>query len=233
MIGPWLAFLLHIHQPELREVPLTQPIVAFAVNVVWGTQHLPKMLEALRQGNARATFFLGGRWAEAHPDVAKAIAVAGMEIGSHGDAHRHVGSLGVVANEGEIQRAEERIARATGVRPKLYAPAYGELSPAVFTAAERRKVRVVMWSIDTIDWRPSHSPDIIRSRVLERLRPGAIVLMHPTDRTAAALPGLLADLRSRGYRVVAVSDLLRARRAAAGPSRPSGEVRRHGQVQIG
>lgn len=228
-----LAFLLHVHQPELREVPLTRPMVAFAVNVVWGTEHLPKMLAALRQEGARATFFLGGRWAEAHPDVARGISAAGMEIGSHGDAHRHVGSLGVPANEEEIQKAEERIARATGVRPRLYAPAYGELSPAVFTAAERRKVRVVMWSIDTIDWRPSHTPGIIRARVLARLRPGAIVLMHPTDRTAEALPGLLADLRSRGYRVVAVSDLLRARRAEAGPARPSGEVRRHEQVQIG
>lgn len=233
MIGPLLAAMLHLHQPELRQVPIREPRVALTVNVVWGTEHLPAMLQALKANGARATFFLGGRWAEAHPEVAKAIRDAGMEIGSHGDAHRHVGSLGIPANEEEISRAEERILRATGVRPKLYAPAYGELSPAVFAAADNRKVRVVMWSIDTIDWRPSHTPGIIQSRVLTRLEPGAIVLMHPTDRTAAALPGLLKELHARGYSSVSVSDLLRIQKREAGPSKMSGEMRGHEQVRTG
>lgn len=232
MIGPLLAMMLQLHQPELRQVPVTKPLVAVTVNVVWGTEHLPAMLQALQQNGAKATFFLGGRWADAHPDVARQIRDAGMEIGSHGDAHRHVGSLGVAANVEEITRADARIHAATGVHPKLYAPAYGELSPAVFAAAEQQKVRVVMWSIDTIDWRKSHTPDIIQSRVLKRLQPGAIVLMHPTDRTAAALPGLLRQLRQRGYKVVTVSCLLRAQ-SAAGLSQVSGELRAHELWHIG
>lgn len=233
MIAPFLALMLHVHQPELRQVPVREPLVALTVNVVWGTEHLPAMLDALKANRAHATFFLGGRWAQAHPDVARAIRDAGMEIASHGDAHRHVGSLGVEANEQEIALAETRIKEATGIRPKLYAPAYGELSPAVFAAAERRGVRVVMWSIDTIDWRKSHTPVIIQSRVLTRLQPGAIVLMHPTDRTAMALPGLLKELTRRGYRAVTVSQLLRAKPGSAGQTRASGEMPRHEQAHIG
>jgi peptidoglycan/xylan/chitin deacetylase (PgdA/CDA1 family) len=218
-----LALIAHLwlaaaHLPELREVPTKRPLIALTVNVVWGSEHLPAMVKALRGEGARATFFLGGNWAAQHPELARMLRGEGMEIGSHGDAHRHVGSLDVEANVREISLADEKIAHAAGVHPTLYAPAYGELSPAVYEAARREGVRVVMWSIDTIDWRTWHTPEIITSRVLGRLRPGAIVLMHPTDRTAAALPALLRELRSRGYRVVGVGELLReaGRGAAAG-----------------
>ncbi len=220
-----LAMLAHLwlqaatHLPELRQVPTTRPVIALAVNVVWGSQYLPPIVAALKAQGARATFFLGGQWAEKHPDLARMLRQAGMEIGSHGDAHRHVGSLAVEANVREIALADEKIARATGVHPTLYAPAYGELSPAVHEAARREGMRLVMWSIDTIDWRTWHTPEIIKGRVLSRLSPGAIVLMHPTDRTAAALPGLLKELKARGYRVVGVEELVRT----AGRAAPAGE----------
>jgi peptidoglycan/xylan/chitin deacetylase (PgdA/CDA1 family) len=213
----WLAAAAHL--PELRDVPTSRPVIALAVNVVWGGEYLPPIVAALKAQGARATFFLGGAWAEKHPDLARMLRREGMEIGSHGDAHRHVGSLGVEANVREIALADEKIARATGVHPTLYAPAYGELSPAVYEAARREGVRIVMWSIDTIDWRTWHTPEIITGRVLSRLRPGAIVLMHPTDRTAAALPGLLRVLHTKGYRVVGVQELVRS----AGHDGPAGE----------
>ena len=210
-----LALLLHLlvaplsYPPELRSVPTTKQVVAIAVNVVWGTEYVPPIVQALKTKGDKATFFLGGTWAEGNPALARQIRQSGMEIGSHGDRHRHVGSLGVAENELEISRAAERIQAATGVKPTLYGPAYGELSPAVHIAAQRQVVRVVMWLIDTIDCRKSHTPDVIQGRVLRRLAPGAIILMHPTDRTAAALPGLLAELHRRGYRVVGVQELLR------------------------
>ncbi len=209
-----LALVLHLltapvaYPPELRSVPTTKKVVSIAVNVVWGTEFVPPIVQALKSQGDKATFFLGGTWAERNPAQARQIHDAGMEIGSHGDRHRHVGSLGVAENEQEITRASERIKAATGVAPTLYAPAYGELSQAVHLAAQRQGVRVVMWSIDTIDWRKSHTPDVIAQRVLSRLQPGAIVLMHPTDRTATALPGLLKELHRRGYRVVGVQELL-------------------------
>ncbi len=219
-----LALLAHLwlqaaHLPELRQVPTTRPVIALTVNVVWGSEYVQPIVAALKAQGAHATFFLGGQWAEKHPDLARVLRQEGMEIGSHGDAHRHVGSLGVADNVREIAVADEKIAQATGVHPTLYAPAYGELSPAVFEAANQKGVRVVMWSIDTIDWRTWHTPDIIKSRVLARLKPGAIVLMHPTDRTAAALPGLLKELKARGYQVVGVQELLKT----AGRQAPAGE----------
>lgn len=198
--------------PERREV-------ALACNVVWGTPYVAPMLEVLRRHGAKITFFLGGEWAASHPDLARRMVADGMELGNHGYGHRHLLGLSLAANEEEIRRAEQAILHATGVRTTLYAPAYGEWSPVVQQAADRLGYRVVMWTIDTVDWRPRHTPEVIVHRVLSRLVPGAIILIHPTDRTLAALPRLLAEIRARGYRVVPVGALL------AGASRhrsPSG-----------
>lgn len=195
--------------------PANVKAVAFACNVVWGTEHVLPIAKAFQAAGAKATFFLGGQWAAHHPAEAKELAAMGMEIASHGDAHRHVASLSLEGNLAEIDRANQSIESATGVKPRLYAPAYGEVNETVRRAAQMRGMPLVMWSIDTIDWRTWHTPDIIRSRVLSRLAPGAIVLTHPTDRTLAALPGLLSAIRAQGYRVETVSDLLRGGAAPA------------------
>lgn len=183
--------------------------MAFACNVVWGTEYVLPIARAFASEHSRATFFLGGQWASAHPAEAKALRAMGMEIASHGYAHRHVASLSVDENLVEIDRANAAIRAATGVTPRLYAPAYGEMGQAVREAAALRHMPIVLWSIDTIDWRTWHTPAVIRERVLTRARPGAIVLIHPTDRTLAALPGVIASLRAQGYRLTTVSDLLR------------------------
>jgi peptidoglycan/xylan/chitin deacetylase (PgdA/CDA1 family) len=182
--------------------------MAFACNVVWGTPYVLPIARAFRQADSRATFFLGGAWAAAHPAEARALRRMGMEIASHGYGHRHVASLSLEDNLREIDRANVAIWSATGVMPHLYAPAYGELSAAVRRAAALRTMPVVLWSVDTIDWRTWHTPAIIRERVLRRAEPGSIVLIHPTDRTLAALPGLIRALRRGGYRLTTVSALL-------------------------
>lgn len=191
--------------------PSDAKAVAFGCNVVWGTEYVRPLEEIFLRHRAHATFFLGGKWAESEPALARELARAGMELGNHGYAHRHVSALDELENRREIQLAHEAIWKASGVHPTLYAPAYGEVSSAVLRAARLEGYRTVLWTIDTVDWRPSHSKAVITQRVLSRLAPGAIILIHPTDRTVAALPGLLDALGSQGYRVVSVSDLLAGR----------------------
>lgn len=193
--------------------PATAKVVAFACNVVWGEPYVLPIAEVFQRAHVRATFFLGGRFAERHPEIVRRLAALGMELANHGYAHRHVAELSLGANEAEIEKAQLAIERAGGRPAKLYAPAFGELNQTVEEAARHLGYRVVMWTIDTVDWRPWHTPAIIRARVLEKLTPGAIILIHPTDRTLEALPTILDDLRAKGYRAVSVGELL----AAAAP----------------
>lgn len=196
--------------PAVYRVATTTPAVAFAVNVVWGTEYVPRLLAVLQQAHARATFFLGGAWAAAHPDLVRRLVAAGMEVGNHGYAHRHHSLLSFDANVEEITRASRAIELAGAPRPTLFAPPYGEYNRTVLEAAAALHLTTIMWTIDTIDWRPSSTSDLITNRVLSRAAPGAIVLMHPTERTVEALPRMLAGLTSKGLRVVTVGTLLKA-----------------------
>lgn len=182
--------------------------IALTVNVFWGEECLSQMLDILERGGVKATFFIGGQWAEQFPVLTRTIHQKGHEIGSHGYAHPHPDQLSVSGNLQDIRRAEEVLVKITGERPKLFAPPYGEHGPSVLQAAREAGYRTILWSVDTVDWqRPE--PQVISNRVLEKAHNGAIVLMHPTAPTVEALPVIIKELKSRGYRLVTVSQLLR------------------------
>ena len=204
---------LHAQSPNSYKGPVYRVItshkaMALTINVVWGTGYVPSILQTLVAHHVKATFMLGGAWASAHPDLVRQMQKAGMELGNHGYAHRHVSALSLQANLDEIERTNTAVAGITGTLPKVFAPPYGEFNSTVLKAAESAKMPLIMWTIDTIDWRPSSSPALIESRVLKRVQPGAIVLMHPTERTRQALPAMVTALSDQGYHLVTVSDLL-------------------------
>lgn len=204
-----------VGKPVYRVVT-SHRVLALTINVVWGTEFVPPLLRTLEREHVKATFMLGGAWAARHPALVRALYRAGMELGNHGYAHRHVSLLSLSANLREIERTNEAIAAVTGSLPRLFAPPFGEVNATVLKAADEAGMPLIMWTIDTIDWRPSSSPGVIADRVLRRAVPGAIVLMHPTDRTVEALPVIVRDLKAQGYRLETVSDLLRL-------GRPEGE----------
>lgn len=181
--------------------------VALTVNVFWGEEYIPQMLDILRQNDIKATFFLGGTWVKKYPDLAARIAREDHEIGSHGYSHPHPDQLSKSANLKEIQKAEDLIYRATGVRPRLFAPPYGERGPSVLEAADDAAYTTILWSVDTVDWQLP-PPEVIVQRVAGRVHNGAIILMHPTAPTVRALPAIIERLKKEGYRPVTVSKLL-------------------------
>ncbi|MCL6477024.1 MAG: polysaccharide deacetylase family protein [Peptococcaceae bacterium] len=194
------------NQPIYQGSPRFKEI-AFTVNVFWGEEYIPQMLDILRQNNVKATFFLGGTWVKKYPELASRIAGEGHEIGSHGYSHPHPDRLSKSENLREMQKAEDIIYRATGVRPRLFAPPYGERGPSVLEAADDASYTTILWSIDTLDWQLP-PPDVVVQRVTSRAHNGAIVLMHPTAPTVKALPEIIQKLKKEGYQLVTVSKLL-------------------------
>lgn len=181
--------------------------IALTVNVFWGEEYLPAMLETMSRHKVRATFFIGGAWAEKFPELVLKIQEAGHEIGSHGYAHPHPDRIGKEGNLRDINKAGEILYRITGHTPQLYAPPYGERGPEVLEAARECGYTTILWSVDTIDWqRPG--ADVITQRVMKRAAGGAIILMHPTAPTGEALPHIITGLQKKGYQLVTVSELL-------------------------
>lgn len=188
--------------PRRREVTLL-------VNVAWGNEHLPPMLDILTEHGVKTTFFLVGTWAQRYPELAQAIAAAGHEIANHGyeAGQRGPGHLGRDALTDHIVRAAQAIHEATGAVTTFFSPHRGEISPHMAAVSQAAGHQLIRWSLDTVDWQDP-PPDVIISRVLDKLHGGALVLMHPRAVTVAALPRLLQGLAERGYRVVPLSTLL-------------------------
>lgn len=199
------------HPPiPVYRVQTRQRVMALTINVVWGTEHVPALIEELKKAGVPATFMVGGAWAQAHPDLVRTMRRDGDQIGNHGYNHGHPNQLSYAENVTDIERTNQIVQKIVGFSPRVYAPPYGEFNSMVLRAAHSLHMTLVMWTIDTIDWRPSSSITYMVSKVLAKASPGSLVLMHPTDRTALALPKIIAGLKHQGYHLVTVTHLLKS-----------------------
>jgi peptidoglycan/xylan/chitin deacetylase (PgdA/CDA1 family) len=177
----------------------------------------PAVLDALARHGARATFFAIGRSLDAHPQLARRVLAEGHELANHSWHHARWQSFaGVREQIEEIERGERAIAHIAGDgRTPLYRAPFGIKSPPFVLAAQAKQLTMVAWSLHSRDTRV-RDPEAIAARVLRRIRPGDIVLMHDghdlpgrhRSAAAAALPRVLAGLRAKELECVTVSELL-------------------------
>jgi peptidoglycan/xylan/chitin deacetylase (PgdA/CDA1 family) len=170
---------------------------------------VPAILASLRAARVRATFFVTGRWAAAHPLLLRRIVAGGHALGNHSDTHADLTRLPDTRIARELQGAEARVWHACGrsTRP-LFRPPFGAWDTRVRRIAAALGYHLVLWSVDAHDSVKEHvRPADIEDQVMMRARPGGIVLLHGgSPATAVALPRLLRALRGAGYRLVRVSE---------------------------
>jgi peptidoglycan-N-acetylglucosamine deacetylase len=200
----------------IEQIKTTEKVIALTINVDWGEEYLPGILEALERKQSKATFFVTGRWAKKNPELLKEIANRGHEIGNHGYSHPHPDRISIAANEEELAKTEKIVQGLTGIKMVFYAPPYGERGTPGLRAAQNLGYRTILWTLDTVDWRPESTPEIIAKRILnpsvrfgiKPTKEGAIVLMHPKENTLKALPNILEQLTREGFRFVTLTDLI-------------------------
>jgi peptidoglycan-N-acetylglucosamine deacetylase len=197
-VSLWILPSLAAHSARAAPIALTFDLGGDAAPV-------PAILAALRAARVRATFFVTGRWAAAHPLLLRRIVAGGHALGNHSDTHADLTRLPDTRIAGELQRAEARVWHACGrsTRP-LFRPPFGACNARVRRVATALGYRIVRWSVDGRDSvKERVTPADIEDRVMMRARPGGIVLLHGgSPATAVALPRLLRDLRGAGYRLV-------------------------------
>jgi probable sporulation protein (polysaccharide deacetylase family) len=182
--------------------------VALTFNVAWGEEFLPDILRILKEEKIKATFFFVGTWAKTFPELVREIAGEGHEIANHGFYHSH--PLQLKREElkrliSENAKLLESITGKTGV--KFFAPPYGEVNPEITSAAGELGYRTILWSADSIDWK-NPTPDLLLQRVLTKIAPGGIILMHPTQASRKALRPLIRALRKQELEPGTVSGVL-------------------------
>lgn len=185
-------------------------VVAVTFDHSWGNKFTPSILDTLKQNQLKVTFFIMGPWAANYPEVVKRIVADGHEIASHGYRHENYGEKTAEWIKEDLTKSAAQIKEASGVTPKLFRPPNGHYSPQSLKLTSELGYKTILWNIDSIDWM-NPGRDVIIDRIMKRLQPGAIVLLHASDtpqQTAEALPILLAKIKAEGYKVVTVSELL-------------------------
>jgi len=177
-------------------------------------QHTAQVLDILARERVTATFFLIGRRAVEAPEITRMIAREGHELGNHTWSHRSLWLCGPKETEREIIRGHDAIAEVAGCAPRFFRAPWGMTNLAVFPVIRRLATPCVFWSVQPEGQR-AVEPECQVQRIRERIKPGAIVDLHDADgvpgagaRTARMLSDLIASLRSAGYRLAGLSDLL-------------------------
>jgi len=205
--------------PTISHGPRNRPRVALTFDDGPDPEVTPSILDTLEAANARATFFVIGRHLEKHRDIAARALREGHELGNHSWMHSYLQNFyRTDQQQSDVERSTRLIQELSGSNAEpLYRPPIGLKSPPLARVAHARRLKVVAWSLHSRDTL-SRDPGATAERVLSRIAPDDIVLMHDGHErddkhrriAAAALPLILRGLRERGLTSVPVSELLRA-----------------------
>lgn len=178
-----------------------------------GADSILAMLERL---GVRATFFVNGRDLDANPGIAERFVAAGHELGNHTWSHRMMMLRSPAFIRREVKDTDARIRQAGQPGAIHFRAPYGKKLVGLPWYLSRTNRVHVTWDVE-----PESFPEVdghagrIAEHVLERARPGSIILLHVMYRSRAesrrAVPAIVDGLRARGYRFVTVSELMAMR----------------------
>ena len=196
-----------------RELPIycvqrDGKFASMTFDAAWGNEDTQQLIDILGRYGVKATFFVVGEWVDKYPESVKALHDAGHEVMNHSDVHPHMSKMSARDIVAEVNAANEKIEAVTGVRPTLFRCPYGEYDDNVVGTINGMGMQVIQWNVDSLDWKDLDA-NAIYDRVTSRMEPGSIVLFHNAAKhTPEALPSILENLLSEGYRLVPVSELL-------------------------
>jgi peptidoglycan/xylan/chitin deacetylase (PgdA/CDA1 family) len=172
----------------------------------------PRILDLLDEAGVRATFFVIGRKAEEHPEIVRAISERGHAIGIHSYAHERLFSFrSPWYVRRDLERALGLVESIVGVRPRLFRAPIGHISPAMARVVRQLGLVTIGWSVRGVDGWSGAKPDRVASKIIRRLRAGAIILLHDAAErgdfipaSVDALPAILDYARRRDVELVRV-----------------------------
>lgn len=169
----------------------------------------PKLLDYLKERGIKATFFVIGKNAAAHPEIIKRMVDEGHEVGNHSWSHPALNKLSAAGVSSELDKTSEAVASACGAKPHVMRPPYGATNAALNRKFDEEfGMKAILWDVDPLDWKYRNSARVT-SQILENAKPGSIILSHDIHATTvAAMPATLDGLLQKGFTFVTVSELI-------------------------
>ena len=198
---------------SLKRVPIysvetAEPMVAISFDAAWGADKTERIMEILKEHDVDATFFLVGFWVDKYKEMVKKISDNGFEIGTHTNTHPDLTKFDAERIKLELSTSCKAIEEITGKPVELFRAPYGAYNDTVLDEAEKLKLKTIQWDVDSLDWKGLSAKDI-SMRVISGVKNGSIVLFHNnSDNILDALVIILETLKSKGYKIVSVGDLV-------------------------
>ncbi|UKY51351.1 polysaccharide deacetylase family protein [Streptomyces inhibens] len=189
------------------------------------SENTNRLLDILKKEKAHATFFmLGKNHIEKRPAEVRRIDAEGHELANHTWSHQILTEIKPEEAKRELSRVQDAVRKITGKTPTLMRPPQGRTDGEVSQISKDLGLAQVLWSVTAKDYETNDSA-LITKRVLEQTQRDGIILLHDIYKgTVPAVPGILKELKKRGYTVVTVSQLLSPAKPEPGmayrPERP-------------
>lgn len=190
--------------PQIKEMALT-------FDDGYSIEKIRAIVEKLDAHDVKGTFFFVGSFIAANKEIVRELEAGGHMVVSHSFSHPKFTKLEDQAIVGEIENTKIVYTAATGKTILPYMrPPYGAYDDRVLKVlGENHDLYVIMWSIDTFDWKKIPAEEITK-RVLDNAANGAIVLMHTTQHvhTDEALDAMIVGLKEQGYSLVRIDEMI-------------------------
>ncbi|MFF8653796.1 polysaccharide deacetylase family protein [Streptomyces huasconensis] len=181
------------------------------------SENTPRLLKILKQEKVPATFFtLGKNHIEKYPELVKRMDAEGHEVASHTWSHKILTKIDLDEAREELERPNKAIEKLIGKKPTLMRPPQGRTNEDVNKLSKELGLSEILWTVTAKDYTTNDS-ELIQQRVIDQTKRDGIILLHDIyDGTVPAVPGVITELKKRGYVFVTVSQLLAPGKAEPG-----------------
>lgn len=185
-------------------VPTEEKVLYLTFDAGFENGNTEQILDALKKHGVSATFFLVGNYFETQPELVKRMVEEGHTVGNHTYSHPDMSAIADKASfQGELEKNAALYREIVGRdMPKLYRPPQGKFCESNLKMAQGLGYHTVFWSLAYVDWYENNQPtkEEAFGKLLPRIHPGAVVLLHSTSKTnAEILDELLTKWEEMGY----------------------------------
>ena len=181
-----------------------EKVVYLTFDAGYENGNVERVLDTLKAAEVPGAFFILGNLPESEPELVRRMAAEGHLVCNHTFTHKDMTGKNVSLLEGELGRLESACRNLCGVEvAKFFRPPEGRFDRGMLTEAQRLGYKTVFWSFAYADWDNKKQPEpaTAKQKILDNIHNGAVILLHPTSSTNAAILGeVIAVLKAEGYR---------------------------------
>ena len=181
-----------------------QKIVYFTFDQGYEAGYTPKILDVLKENNVKATFFITGHYLNSQTDLVKRMVDEGHIVGNHTVNHYSMPEISDEKIKTELLDLHAAVYEKTGYEMKYMRPPKGEFSERTLQLTANLEYTTVMWSLayDDFDEKKQKGEEYAKSKILDNIHPGAVILLHATSKdNANVLDYCIKEIKNMGYEI--------------------------------